>query len=279
MPELPEVETIRRQLAPVVEGMTIAAAEVVDPRWVAPADPGAFERAVCGRVIDEMARRGKYFVIHLSDGPILLMHLRMTGNLLLVPEDEDPPGAHIRGRLWLEGGGRGYVSLAFNDPRRFGTAEILGGPKELADRLDDRLGPEPFSPEFDGDRLHARSRGRHSTIKALLLDQSTVAGVGNIYADEALFRAGISPRRKAGRISRKEAERLADTVRDALAAGIDAKGATIDDFRDAYGAMGSFQDQFLVHRREGLPCSTCEATIVKIRCAGRGTYLCPNCQR
>jgi formamidopyrimidine-DNA glycosylase len=280
LPELPEVETIRRQLAPAVEGRTIEQAAVFDPRWTTPLAPEQFERSLASRRIVELARRGKYFVVRLDDGCALVMHLRMTGNLLLIPDGADPPAAHLRGQIWLTApGGAPAGSLAFSDPRRFGTAEILADENALAERLDARLGPEPFSAEFDGARLHERTRNRRTPIKAVLLDQRVVAGVGNIYADEALFRAGIAPQKQAARLTRVQAERLAEAVRDALAAGIDAKGASIDDFRDAYGAKGSFQDQFLVHRREGLPCPACATPVKKIRCAGRGTYLCPVCQR
>lgn len=280
MPELPEVETVRRQLAPVVEGLTIEQVEVEDQRWTLPLSPDVFEKRLLGRRIDRLGRRGKYFVADLDDGASLVMHLRMTGNLLLIPGDEQPQVKHVRGRLWLAGSdSRAAGSLVFNDPRRFGTAEILETPEALESFLASRLGPEPFSDTFDGEYLRAQTKGRKTPIKAVLLDQRVVAGVGNIYADEALFRAEIAPTRRAARITRGEADRLAGTVRDALSAGIDAKGATIDDFRDAYGAQGSFQDQFLVHRREGLPCPTCETTVKKIRCAGRGTYYCPRCQR
>lgn len=279
MPELPEVETIRRQLAPVVEGLRISAAEVVDAKWAVGIAPAELEGSLRGRRIEALGRRGKYFVTRLDDSTALVMHLRMTGNLLYIPQDAEPPQKHVRGQLWLEtprGAERGR--LTFTDPRRFGTAELIAGDAALSDYFDRRLGPEPFDPEFDGKYLKASTRSRKTPIKAVLLDQSVVAGVGNIYADEALFRAGIAPQRRAARVTLVEARLLAETVREALTAGIDAKGASIDDFRDAYGVKGSFQDQFLVHRREGLPCPTCGGAVRKIRCAGRGTYLCPHCQ-
>ncbi len=280
MPELPEVETIRRQLAPVVEGLRITQVSVEDAKWVQPLAPAAFERALTERKIVELGRRGKYFVTRLEDHSALVMHLRMTGNLLYIPEADDAPTAHLRGQIWLEDArGRARGSLAFTDPRRFGTAEIVHDAESLAAYFDSRLGPEPFDERFDGAYLKSRTRGRKTPIKAVLLDQAVVAGVGNIYADEALFRARISPQRRAARITAAQAELLSETVRDALSAGIDAKGASIDDFRDAYGVKGSFQDQFLVHRREGLPCPECETPVTKIRCAGRGTYYCRTCQR
>lgn len=277
MPELPEVETIRRQLAPMVDGMEIEAVSVSDNRWVLPHTTEEFEQRLTGKRVVALRRRGKYFLFELGTGESLVMHLRMTGNLLYLPEDSQAPDSHLRGQLWLRTPhGRAAGSLAFTDPRRFGTAEIV---EDQEAYLATRLGPEPFDDSFDGPMLHSRTRGRKTPIKAVLLDQRVVAGVGNIYADEALYRAGIAPHKRAARLTRAQCELLADTVRDALAAGIDAKGASIDDFRDAYGVKGSFQDQFLVHRREGLECPGCGAPVVKTRVAGRGTYFCRTCQK
>lgn len=279
MPELPEVETIRRQLAPVVDGLRIEAVEVLDERWVAPASAADFERALTGRRIDSLGRRGKYFVASLDDGSALVMHLRMTGNLLWIPEDAAAPESHLRAQIWLAGSrGGASGSLAFVDPRRFGTAELIGDSEAVDAYFAARLGPEPFDELWDGPLLHRVTRGRKTPIKAVLLDQRVVAGVGNIYADEALYRARVAPQKRAARLTRAQCTRLAETVRDALNAGIDAKGASIDDFRDAYGVQGSFQDQFLVHRREGLECPSCGHPVKKIRVAGRGTYYCPTCQ-
>ncbi|HEV7919126.1 MAG TPA: bifunctional DNA-formamidopyrimidine glycosylase/DNA-(apurinic or apyrimidinic site) lyase [Solirubrobacterales bacterium] len=274
MPELPEVETIRNQLAPVVQGRPIELAEVRDARWCAPQHPGPFTARLAGRTIEALDRRGKYFVMRLDDGAALIMHLRMTGNLLFVGSDSPLPSAHLRGLIELDGGDR----LAFVDPRRFGTAEIIESPDALGKYFSGRLGPEPFGDEFTPEQLFQATRRRKTSIKAVLLDQRVVAGIGNIYADEALFRAEIAPHRRADRLTRAQAASLRDTIRQSLTAGIDAKGASIDDFRDAYGVQGSFQDQFLVHRRAGLPCPNCGTSIVKTRVAGRGTYHCKNCQ-
>jgi formamidopyrimidine-DNA glycosylase len=258
----------------MVEGNVIEQAEVTDARWVAPASVKSFEKKLIGRRLEKLGRRGKYFVAELDDGSALVMHLRMTGNLLYIPEGDAVPESHLRGQIWFSKG-----SLAFTDPRRFGTAELIPTPEDLQSYLGARLGPEPFSDFFDGPYLYSNTRGRKTPIKAVLLDQRVVAGVGNIYADEALFRARVAPQRRAARVTKAQAELLTETVQDALNAGIDAKGASIDDFRDAYGVKGSFQDQFLVHRREGLPCPECDTPIKKIRCAGRGTYYCPSCQK
>ena len=278
VPELPEVETIRHQLAPVCEGRRIEAVSVKDPRWVTPVDPAEFERGLTGRRIKSLGRRGKYFVLELDDGSSLILHLRMTGNLLyLEPGDETSAEdrAHLRGVLWLDDG----AEIAFVDPRRFGTAIHLPDEAARDAYFAERLGPEPFDDAFTGELLFRATRKRKTPIKALLLEQRTVAGVGNIYADEALYRARIAPQKRAARLTRAECAELRDTIRDALTAGIDAKGASIDDFRDAYGVEGSFQDQFLVHRREGFPCPNCGAPIVKSLVAGRGTYRCKVCQK
>ena len=273
MPELPEVETIRRQLEPVVVGRTIQTVEITDARWCEPVDSETFANSISNREVLAFQRRGKYMVVRFEDSA-LVMHLRMTGNLLYAGCDQQLPSKHRRGLLQLSDGGR----LAFVDPRRFGTALMIDGEAALDEYFDRRLGPEPFDPGFTPDLLHMRSRNRRTPVKAFLLDQATVAGIGNIYADEALFRAGIDPRKKAAQLTKANCEQLHIAIRDALSAGIDAKGASIDDFRDAYGVQGSFQDQFLVHRREGLPCPQCDSTVIKIRLAGRGTYLCQKCQ-
>jgi formamidopyrimidine-DNA glycosylase len=271
MPELPEVETIRRQLAPHVEGRVITDVQVLDPRWTAPESTRAMEQALRGREIERLGRRGKYLLWELSDDHHLLMHLRMTGNLLLQPPAEPP---HTRVRFALDHDQR----LLYIDPRRFGTGHLVRSREARDAYLDARLGIEPLTPEFTLEHLRQVARQRRAPVKAFLLDQRRVAGVGNIYADEALFRAGIHPLRPTGRLTRAQLELLREGVMDALQAGIDAKGATIDDFRHVDGARGSFQDRFLVHLREGEPCVRCGTPVRKIVVAGRGTYVCERCQ-
>ncbi len=305
MPELPEVETIRRQLAPLVEGRRLERVEILDPRWSRPLAPTELADALEGRLVERLDRRGKYLVWHLSGDVHLAQHLRMTGSVLSEPH---PEAAHVR--VWIElgppsrsGGGRpsnegprartrarggrpkrgptgraGRGRLAIVDPRRFGTGELLLGETALEEFFTGRLGLEPFDEGFTAEHLGAVFRGRTAPIKALLLDQRRIAGVGNIYADEALFRAGIHPLRPAGRLSAKQRSRLRETVIEALLEGIDAKGASIDDFRHVDGVRGSFQDRFLVHRRAGEPCVRCGREIVKMVVAGRGTYVCETCQ-
>jgi formamidopyrimidine-DNA glycosylase len=270
VPELPEVETIRRNLAPHVEGRRLESLEILDARWCRPLAPYELSAAVAGRVLERLGRRGKYLIAELEGDVFLLVHLRMTGTLLL-----DPPGAPPHTRVWF---GLGEHRLAFVDPRRFGTGELALGPEALEAFLAERLGPEPFSPAFTGAHLHALALASRAPIKAFLLDQRKVAGVGNIYADEALFRARVHPLRPANRLTRSQCDALRDAVVASLRAGIEAKGATIDDFRDPYGVQGSFQDQFLVHLREGEPCPECGRAVRKLRAAGRGTYVCESCQ-
>ena len=272
MPELPEVETIRRQLAPHLAGRTVLELEILDSRWTRPASPEEVESGLRGAVVEAVERSGKYLVWSLSGDRYLLMHLRMTGSLLFDPP-LDPP--HTRVRFQLDAGHR----LVYLDPRRFGTGHLVHGREAREQYLAARLGVEPFTAEFTAQRLRKTASGRVAPVKAFLLDQRRVAGVGNIYADEALFRAGVHPLRPAGRLTAREWERLRAAIEQALLAGIEAKGASIDDFRHLDGARGSFQDRFLIHRRAGERCITCGRTVRKIIVGGRGTYVCERCQR
>src|SRR3954447_545841 len=201
------------------------------------------------------------------------MHLRMTGTLLLDPPPETP---YVRVRFVLDAGAH---ELRFCDPRRFGTGELAIGPAAGDAFFAARLGLEPLSDELTGAALRAMARGRRAPVKAFLLDQRRIAGVGNIYADEALFRARIHPLRPAGSLKRDQYDALAQAVQTSLAAGLEAGGATIDDFRHPDGVYGSFQHEFLVHRRRGEGCPVCGSEIVKLVAAGRGTYVCETCQK
>jgi formamidopyrimidine-DNA glycosylase len=279
MPELPEVETIRGQLAPLVEGRRLTKIEILDPRWSRPLAPHELEDALRGRRVERLGRRGKYLVWSFDGDVHLAQHLRMTGAVLA---DPDPEQQHVRVRMEL-GPARGSKRrdrrrLAIVDPRRFGTGELLLGSDALEEFFAERLGLEPFDEGFTTEHLRELAKGRTAPVKAFLLDQRRIAGVGNIYADEALFRAGVHPRRPAGRLTREQYGRLRESVIAALSAGIDARGASIDDFRHVDGVRGSFQDQFLVHLREGEPCVTCGTPIEKMVVGGRGTYVCETCQ-
>jgi formamidopyrimidine-DNA glycosylase len=271
VPELPEVETIRRQLAPHLEGRTLESVEIRDYRWTLPAPPELIAAELTGAKVQRLGRLGKYMIWELDGDRHLLVHLRMTGSLLL---DADPEPLHARARFELDDG---HV-LTYVDPRRFGTGHLMLSTDARDDYLNARLGVEPFTPEFTAEHLRAQARGRTAPIKSFILDQRRIAGVGNIYADEALHRAGIHPLRPAGSLTLAQWRALKDAIEVSLAAGIDAKGASIDDFRHVDGARGSFQDRFLVHTRAGDPCHTCGTTIRKLVVGGRGTYVCEKCQ-
>ena len=276
MPELPEVETIRRQLAPRVAGRTIEDAHVLDALWCAPAAPAEVEAKLRGGRIEQLRRRGKYLIADLDAERHLVMHLRMTGNLLWVPAGDDTAERrYLRVRIVLDDGNR----LLFADQRRFGTGLVIDGTDLLDRYLDARLGPEPLDPGFTPAVLRRAARGRTAPVKAFLLDQRRVAGVGNIYADEALFRAGIHPLKPVGRLRRADFERLHAGIVATLEAGLAHQGSSIDNYLDANGDRGSMQDEFLIHRREGLPCPRCGGPVTKLVAAGRGTYVCRNCQR
>jgi formamidopyrimidine-DNA glycosylase len=271
MPELPEVETIRRRLAPLVEGRTLERLEILDPRWCEPLHPAALADALGGRRVERLGRRGKYLIWEAEDEVFLLMHLRMTGTLLY---DAPPEARYVRVRFELSDD----HALSFCDPRRFGTGQLALGAPELDAFLAARLGVEPLGPDFTTEHLYLQTRNRRAPIKAVLLDQRRIAGVGNIYANEALFAACVHPLREARLLKRAQVAALRDTVIASLEAGIDAGGATIDDFRHPDGVSGAFQNEFLVHGRAGEPCLVCGTEIVKFVAAGRGTYACESCQ-
>ncbi len=271
MPELPEVETIRRRLAPRVEGRSLARVAVLDPRWTRPRPPAEVEALVTGRRVQRLTRRGKYLVWELDGEHYLLCHLRMTGALLYDPPAEP---AHGRVRIELDDGHR----VIYDDPRRFGTGELALGRPALEGFFAARLGVEPLDGAFTAAGLRSAGRSSRAPIKAFLLDQRRVAGMGNIYADEALFRAGIHPLRQARALTVALWQALHAAIVEALRAGIAADGASIDDYRDPDGVRGSFQDEFLVHRRAGEPCPRCATPVRKLVAAGRGTYVCERCQ-
>jgi formamidopyrimidine-DNA glycosylase len=273
VPELPEVETIRRQLAPHLEGRRLTRVEILDPRWTRPVAPAEIEPQLQGRRVEQIGRSGKYLVWELDDETFLLAHLRMTGAFLFDPDPAAEP-IHTRVRIELDDGHR----LIYVDPRRFGTGEVVHGAPARDAFLRARLGIEPMTPAFTADYLRDTARGRTAPIKSFILDQRRISGVGNIYADEALFRARIHPLRPAGALRGGQFEALREAIETALADGIESKGATIDDFRHVDGAYGSFQDRFLVHLREGEPCVRCATTIRKMVVGGRGTYVCEHCQ-
>ena len=283
MPELPEVETIRRQLEPDLVGRRFESVEVFDPYFSKPSAPTAFERAVEDREVLDVGRRGKYLLFELDDRSSLVVHLRMTGSLVLLePDGSVNPGdpriasedRHLKARFLLDDGGE----LRFTDPRRFGRG-FVAGPEELEQYFASRLGVEPLSPEFTVEAMAAMTAGRTGPLKSFLLNQKGVAGVGNIYADEALFRAGLHPLSPGGSMRPEHHLALRDGVVESLERGLDLGGASIDDYRDARGDAGAMQNEFLVHRREGEDCPRCGEPIVRIVVGGRSTYFCPGCQK
>jgi formamidopyrimidine-DNA glycosylase len=273
VPELPEVETVRRRLAPVLEGATIARAEIVDPRLTRPVDPASVAASLVGERIAAVERRGKYLLWRLESGRTLVVHFRMTGSLRHARAGELPDDAYRRATVALDTG----TDVAYRDVRRFGTWEILDE-AHLRPYLAARLGPEPLAPSFTAARLGALASGRKTPIKAFLLDQRRIAGVGNIYADEALWRARIHPRRPAGELDAVEIGRIHRALRAALRRGVALRGSTLRDYRTPDGDTGGMQHEFHVYGRLGEPCDRCGRPIERIVVAGRGTWLCPRCQ-
>ncbi len=271
MPELPEVETVRRRLAPLLEGRRLEHVEIFDGRLTRPHDPVVVAAELTGERVDRLERRGKYLIVRFESERSLLIHLRMTGSFRQCSEGDDP---HARAVVRLDDGS----DVVYRDVRRFGTWLLLED-EELLPYLAARLGEEPLGPEFTPAALAARIRKRKAPIKAALLDQRTVAGVGNIYADEALWRAKLHPLREAGGLSSTETCELHATVVAALEAGIERQGATLRDYRQPDGSEGAMQHEFKVYGRAGEPCDRCGTPIDKIRVAGRGTWYCPRCQR
>jgi formamidopyrimidine-DNA glycosylase len=265
MPELPEVETIARNLHPRLQGRRVQDVEILWEKSVAQPAVNAFREQLRGERFREVGRRGKYLLFGLEKG-VLVLHLRMSGDLAIRPLAA-PAGAHDRLRFEIEG----EEVLAFVDPRKFGRAWLVADPQPL---LGD-LGPEPFDPALDAARFHAMLRQHNRQLKPLLLDQRFLAGVGNIYSDEALFRAGLHPLRRSSTLSADEAARLLDALRQVLADGIRHNGTTID---WVYRG-GNYQQYLQVYGHAGEPCPRCGAPIRKIRVGQRGTHFCPVCQK
>ena len=275
MPELPEVETTRRGLAPHLEGRRVTGVTLRRPdlRWPIPPQ---IARCLPGERIDAVRRRAKYLLLDTAVGSALL-HLGMSGSLRVLPA-ATPVAAHDHVDILLDKRGRDPVRvLRFNDPRRFGCL-LWQAPGEVHELLRG-LGPEPLSDDFDGDYLFARSRGRRAPVKTFLMDQSVVVGVGNIYAAEALFEAGISPLREAGKVSRERYHALADAVKRILAYAIERGGTTLRDFISPDGLPGYFELELAAYGRGGAPCPRCGRTMKESSIGQRTTVWCPRCQR
>ncbi|WP_170601052.1 bifunctional DNA-formamidopyrimidine glycosylase/DNA-(apurinic or apyrimidinic site) lyase [Ruegeria arenilitoris] len=283
MPELPEVETVRRGLAPAMEGVVIERADVNRPdlRWPF---PERMAERLTGQRVERLRRRSKYILADLSGGETLLIHLGMSGRMTV---SGDPlgqfvhhhpmPQKHDHVVFHMANGAR----ITFNDPRRFGAMDLMPTATAEQHKLLAVLGPEPLGNDFNETYLIDAFRGRATPVKAALLDQRIVAGLGNIYVCEALYRARVSPRRKAGQISAGRVEALVPVIRTVLAEAIEAGGSSLRDFRQADGELGYFQHSFDVYGREGQPCRTegCGAEIRRITQSGRSTFYCAQCQR
>ncbi|MEN9061196.1 bifunctional DNA-formamidopyrimidine glycosylase/DNA-(apurinic or apyrimidinic site) lyase [Ponticoccus litoralis] len=283
MPELPEVETVRRGLAPVMEGAAIARAAVNRPdlRWPFPPDMAA---RLTGARVDRLRRRSKYILADLSTGESLLIHLGMSGRMLvsgdplgLFVHDHPAPEKHDHVVFDMDNGAR----VTFNDPRRFGAMDLLPTDSAEGHPLLASLGPEPLGNQFSESHLVEALKGRNMPMKSALLDQKIVAGLGNIYVCEALFRCGIHPARKAGRVSARRVAALVPVIRAVLTDAIAAGGSSLRDFRQADGELGYFQHSFDVYGREGAPCRTpgCSQEIRRLVQSGRSSFYCPACQR
>jgi len=271
MPELPEVETIVRDIAPSISARQITGVEVNWAGSLAGLTAQEFARALVGRVIRQVTRRAKYIILDLSDNNKLAIHLAMTGRLLLRSSNA-PEDRFTRVTIALDNG----QEIRFADARKFGRLRVLS-PDEYIE-FDRALGPEPLSRGFDLDRFREALRGKNARIKTLLLDQRFVAGIGNIYADEALFAAGINPNRSASGLSEREIEQLYHAIRQVLSSAIRDRGTTFDSYVDAFGRKGSHQLGLNVYRQEGKPCPRCGAPIKRQVIAGRGAHFCPTCQ-
>ena len=276
MPELPEVETIRAALEPHVVGRRFERVEIHDPRLVRPFEPRAVAAELEGERVAELGRRGKYLVVRFESGRVLLMHLRMTGSVRHAPAGSLADDPYRRAVVKLDDGS----DVSYRDVRRFGTWHLLE-PDEVDPYLDQRLGREPLERTFTARRLAERLDGRRAPIKAALLDQRTVAGLGNIYVDEALWRAQVHPLRPAGTLGADEVARLTKGIRAALRAGIARQGASLRDYSTPDGRRGRMQERFRVYGREGEPCPECRCAegVRRIVQAGRSTFFCGRKQR
>ncbi|KAF0284027.1 bifunctional DNA-formamidopyrimidine glycosylase/DNA-(apurinic or apyrimidinic site) lyase [Spiribacter roseus] len=272
MPELPEVETTRRGLEPHCVGRVIERAVVRESRlrWPIPAE---LATAITGARVWQLDRRGKYLIMRLDSGSAVMLHLGMSGYIRVVPP-HTPPLKHDHVDFLVGSD----CCLRFHDPRRFGSIHLTEEPAESHSLLRS-LGPEPFDAWFDGAYLYAQAGNRRLAVKAFIMDSRIVVGVGNIYATEALFRAGIHPARAAGRVSRKRFEGLAATIRAVLAEAIEAGGTTLRDFSRSDGQPGYFQQSLDAYGRGGQPCRRCGRTLRTSRLGQRATVYCPGCQR
>ena len=274
MPELPEVEVLRRSLEPLLVGDVLERAEILAPALREPLDRRRLMRQTRGQRVARLRRRAKYLLIDLDNAWSLVIHLGMSGRLTIAPPgtEREP---HEHAAFHLASGGR----LRLRDPRRFGQLLCLRTKDIEGDRHFAHLGVEPLSDAFSGEHLAASARGRRGPIKTFIMDAKVVVGVGNIYAAEALYKAGIHPNRSVARIARARWDRLAETIREVLGGAITEGGTTLNDFTDGEGNSGYFQVSLEVYGREGEPCRRCGAAVKRSVHANRSTFYCPGCQR
>lgn len=273
MPELPEVETVRRGLIASLVGQKIAGVEVLRPQSIGFPLSSDFEQSLLGHSVIDISRRGKYLLIHLDRGAHLGVHLRMSGRLL-VTGPEQPLGRHVRVRIFLD-----QLELRFEDMRVFGRLWYVPQGKEVETVITGlrHLGPEPLN-NFFGKDLADRLKKRTQPIKTALLDQGVVAGIGNIYADESLFGANINPLRPAQSLTLAELDTLTTVIQSTLSRAIALGGSTLRDYTDSHGVNGNYQEEAWVYARKGAPCRVCGTPVERIRLAGRSTHFCPHCQ-
>jgi formamidopyrimidine-DNA glycosylase len=269
MPELPEVETVKNEILPHVAGRTITGITLLWERIVKEPSPEEFCSSLTGRKILDIARRGKYMIASLSGGDYLIIHLKMTGSLILQKSKDEPP-KFARAVIHLDDGN----SIFFRDPRKFGAMRLVRD----KDRIIGKLGPEPLEAGFTARVLAERLAKRKAPMKALLCEQNLVAGIGSMYADEALFAAGIHPMRSPQSLSKKEVKLLHEAIREILWAAIENKGASVNTYFRPDGSKGTAHYEFKVAHRGGQPCLVCGTPVERIVVRGRGSYFCPNCQ-
>lgn len=278
MPELPEVETVRRGLVPAMEGATFDRVTLNRPDLRYPFPPDFSDRLTGARV-ESLERRGKYLLVPLSSGETLIMHLGMSGRFDVTAAAKDSAGTPHAHVVFDMRGARQRAQIIYADPRRFGFMDLVASDACETCRHFASMGPEPMGERFTAPALREALRGRSSPLKTALLDQSVVAGLGNIYVCEALWRAGLSPRRKAHTVGDVRAERLFHAIRGVLGEAIRSGGSSLRDYRATDGAMGMFQHRFDVYDRAGEPCRQCASPLQQIRQSGRSTFFCAKCQR
>lgn len=274
MPELPEVENVVLGLKNLIKNYIITSVRIKEPRLIAFPELKQFKKQIKNRKISDITRRGKYILIHLEEDKIMVIHLRMTGKLL-VKSSNEPLKKHTHVIFNLDHN----TDLRFNNVRKFGRIYLIDDDNyEAAGGLAE-LGPEPLASDFDFKDFEKLFKGRTVKIKSLLLNQKFIAGLGNIYTDEVLYRSGIHPGRKANTLNKEELKKLYENIRKILKLGIKYNGTTFSDYVNAFGEKGSFQEKLQVYQKEGQKCNKCGKIIVKDKVAGRSTYYCPNCQK